>query len=254
MDERLLRHVVRLILREAIREILLHEKTAAPDGPRDGEYGSYMFADQRDDVPDEPNTPQVQKIADALSLHFHGRPDTLAPWIDELIANKGDYRKFLMPPGHADKAFRTMTVSPSTFSTLFKKPTEQDMDGEVHIMPGGSIGPYGGRNFFSWTLSADIFHGLKRDWGSLFSTNWVKRKVGAEGFVVFLSARVDQNEFLLNPLAMKRAGLAEEFGYQMEVIGVGDIKLDEVSYFYFDGTTSPELESTLIDEAINAIE
>jgi hypothetical protein len=235
---------------------LLHfllEKNIGPDGPYDGLFGNYVFADERKDAPKEPNTPEEKQIAKALYMQFHGRPDALAPWIDDLLANKDDYASFLSPPKQYKKAFRTMTIPKDIFEQMFHKPTTKDMDGNVHLINGGSVGPYGNRNFFSWTLNPDIFYGLKKDWGSLFNTDWVQKKIGQDGFVVFLSANVDQNEFLLNPLKLKKTTLAGEFSYQMEVIAVGDVKLNSVSYFYYSKNTSPDMEAQLIKDAIKSV-
>src|SRR3990167_6548092 len=78
-----------------------------------------------------------------------------------------------------------------------KNPTDEQHDGEVHIVQGGTMpGNFKGKTFFSWTLVPDIFYGLKKDWGSLFYTDWIKRSVGQRGYVVFAAADVSSNDFL----------------------------------------------------------
>lgn len=193
-------------------------------------------------------------MATALDAHFHGRPAQLEDWIDEILLHKEDYPQFFSPPGRYRKAYRTMTVPTSVFADVMgRQPTEADMDGEVHVDRGTSVGPYGGRRFFSWTLDPGIFFGLKRDWGSLYSTDWVRKKIGQAGFVMFLSAPVDSNQFVLNPLKIKKTDIAGEFAYQMEVLGVDDIILGDVSYFYFHDRSAADEEHDLIKDAVDAI-
>jgi len=245
----------RRILKEYIRLVL--EKVSPPDGPTDGEFGKYMFASRRDDVPTPPeeDTEVEADIALALDKHFHGRHDELQQWIDELVANREDYKKFLKPPQRAKKAYRTLTVSPDALASIIgKKLTKDDFGGEVKVVSGGRMpGEFKGRTFFSWTLKPEIIHGLKKTWGSLFHTNWVKNRTGGKGFVVVVSADVKGNMFLLNPDMIKKTGLAGEFDYQVEVLSVGEVELSDVAYFYFDENTPPELESELIDQCISAI-
>jgi hypothetical protein len=139
-------------------------------------------------------------------------------------------------------------------NVLDKKLVSSDFDGEVHFAQGGTQSPIGGRSFYSWTLEPDIFYGLRKDWGSFFSTNWIKNKVGSKGFVAFLSADIDNNLFLLNPDKIRKAGLAGEFAYQQEVLSVGPVKLADVAYFYFDDDTTTDEEAELIRTAISGIE
>lgn len=242
------------LLKEYIKHALTEKSAAPAQGPASGHFGRYVFADQRKDVPPEPNTPEEDELATAFDRHFHGRPDALVPWIDELLDHREDYPQFFSPPQRYKKAYRTLTVPESAFADIMgRPPTEEDKDGEVHVDKGASVGAFGGRRFFSWTLDPGIFYGLKKDWGSFFATDWVKRKVGQAGFVMFISARTDSNAFLLNPLKMRRTELGGQFGYQMEVLGVDDIKLDDVSYFYFDDRAVAEAETEKIHDAVEAI-
>jgi hypothetical protein len=39
----------------------------------------------------------------------------------------------------------------------------------------------------------------------------------------------------------------------MEVIAVGDVKLNSVSYFYYSKNTSPDMEAQLIKDAIKSV-
>lgn len=254
MDLRRLVEIVKTmtaLLRRYVRSVLREERA---QGPASGHLGRFVFADQRDDVPPEPNTPEEDKIATALDQHYHGRPAALEGWIDELLAHKDDYPQFFAPPGRYKNAYRTLTVPESAFSDIMgREPTAADKDGEVHVDQGTSVGPFGGRRFFSWTLDPGIFFGLKKDWGSLYSTDWVKKKVGQSGFVMFLSAPVDSNQFVLNPLKIKKTDLGGEFAYQMEVLGVDDISLGDVSYFHFTDKSTAETEHELIKDAVEAI-
>lgn len=244
--------LLKKLLKEYVRQVLAEKSPT--QGPPSGHLGRYVFADQRDDTPPEPNTDEEDRLADALNKHYHGRPDALEPWIDELIQHKEDYPQFFEPPRRYKRAYRTLTIPVSAFLPIMgREPTQKDMDGEVHVDRGASVGPFGGRRFFSWTLDPGIFYGLKREWGSLFSTNWVKRKVGTAGFVMFVSAKTDSNQFVINPKAITKTDIAGEFAYQMEVLGVDDIKLDEVSYFYFDDASDIHRERELIKAAITAI-
>lgn len=253
MSRRLLREYIHFILAEK------SSKSAGarprPEGPADGRFGEYLFADQRDDVPSEPNTPEENSLADALEKHYRGRPAALQAWIDEIVKDKEDYPAALAPPAREHRAYRTMTVPPNVLEALLgKRLRREDYDGEVHFAHGGTQQPIGGKSFYSWTLEPDIFHGLRKDWGSLFSTNWIRNKVGASGFVVFLSADVHSNVFVLNPDVIRKSGLAGEFAYEQEVLSVGPVKLADVSYFYFDENTSPEIEAEMTRMAINGIE
>jgi len=244
------------LLRDFIRSVLSEKKdTRAPEGPPDGHFGEYVFADERDDVPEEPNTPEEDSLADALEKHYRGRPGELQGWIDELLKDREDYPTVLQPPARDKKAFRTMTIPATVLEDILGVSLKKsDYDGEVHFTSGGVQKPIGGRNFFSWTLDPGIFYGLRKDWGSLFSTNWIKSKVGARGFVVFLSCDIKTNTFLLNPDKIRKAGLPGEFAYQEEVLSVGPVKLSDVAYFYFDENSDSASESGLIKSAIDGIQ
>jgi hypothetical protein len=248
VNEQMLKTYIRYAIDEAVE--------AKPDGKR-GIFGRYMFADQRADVPEpkEPNTPEENDLVDAFQKHFHGRPEKLQGWVDKLLSLRDEYPSFLRPPARAKRAFRTLTVPENIMATIIgKKPTDEQHDGEVHIVQGGTMpGNFKGKTFFSWTLVPDIFYGLKKDWGSLFYTDWIKRSVGQRGYVVFAAADVSSNDFLLNPDKMKKTGLAGEFTYQVEVLSVGEVKLAEVAFFYFDEDTTPEHEAQLIRKAVNMI-
>lgn len=243
-------------LRAYIKSILEEAGVAKPDGKR-GIFGKYMFADQRSDVPEpkEPNTPEENELAHALQMHFQGRPEKMQNWVDKLLTLRDEYPSFLKPPARAKRAFRTLTVPEDVLSSITGEPLkEEHFDGEVHVAQGGKMpGSFRGRTFFSWTLAPDIFYGLKKDWGSLFYTDWIKRSVGGRGFVVFAAADVAANKFLLNPDKMKKTGLAGQFAYQVEVLSVGEVHLAEVAFFYFDENTTPEHEAQLIRQAVNMI-
>jgi hypothetical protein len=245
----------RSILKEYIALVL--EKVSPPDGPRDGEFGKYVFASRRNDVPDPPeeDTPEETDVASALEKHFHGRHDDLQKWINTLVANREKYQRFLKPPQRATRAYRTLTVPSEILEMIVgKRLTKDDYDGEVKILSGGKMpGKFKGRTFFSWTLQPEIIHGLKKTWGSLFHTNWIRNKMGEKGFVVVVSADLKGNMFLLNPDMIKKTGLAGEFDYQVEVLSVGDVELSDVAYFYFDENTPEELESELIDQCISVV-
>jgi len=241
------------LLREFIREAA--GKSSKPEGPSSGHFGKYVFADQREDVPNEPNTPEEDSLADALDKHFHGRPQELQGWIDELIKDKKDYPSVLEPPARSKRAYRTMTVPTKVLEDVIGHSlSPEDFDGEVHFTSGGVQKPIGGRSFYSWTLEPDIFYGLRKDWGSLFSTDWIKNKVGGKGFVVFISADIDDNTFLLNPDKIEKAGLAGQFSYQREVLSVGPVNLADVAYFYFDSDSDTTSEPQMIRAAISGIE
>jgi len=245
------------LLRTYVRSIIL-EKVSQPEGNKSDPLGKYVFASLRDDVPEptEPDTEAEKSLATAYNKHYHGRPDALQGWIDDILDLKDDYPKFFEVPDRYRKAYRTITVPEDVMSTILgREMTEEDKDGEVHVEDSGTHpGSFKGKNFFSWTVEPDIFYGLKKDWGSLFATEWIKKKVGAEGFVVFLRADVDSNVFFNNPQKMKKTGLAGEFAYQMEVISVDEVALDRVVYFYFGEGTDHSNETEMIKRSIDMLE
>lgn len=249
---------MRHLLREYIRQVISEKKVAPPEGDKTDPLGAYVFASLRDDVPQpaEPDTAAEKDLANAYDKHYHGRPDAMQGWIDDILDLKDDYPDFFEVPDRYSKAYRTITVPEEVMSTILgRKMTEEDKDGEVHVEDSGTHpGSFKGKNFFSWTVEPDIFYGLKKDWGSLFATDWIKRKVGNEGFVVFLRADVDSNEFFNNPHKMKKTGLAGEFAYQMEIISVGEVSLDRVVYFYFGEGTDPSREAEMIKASIDMLE
>lgn len=248
MSERLLRSFIRSIITE---------KISPPEGNKSDPLGKYVFASLRDDVPQpaEADTEAEKSLASAYNKHYHGRPDALQGWIDDIIDLKSDYPGFFEVPDRYRKAYRTITVPESVMSSILgRKITPSDKDGEIHVEDGGvHPGSFKGKNFFSWTVEPDIFYGLKKDWGSLFATDWIKKKVGTEGFVVFLRADVSSNEFFNNPQKMKKTGLAGEFSYQMEIISVGEVSLDKVVFFYFGEGTDHSNESELIKRSIDML-
>lgn len=249
---------MRQLLREYIRQVITEKKIAPPEGDKTDPLGAYVFASLRDDVPQpaEPDTAAEKDLANAYDKHYHGRPDAMQGWIDDILDLKDDYPDFFEVPDRYSKAYRTITVPEDVMSTILgRKMTEEDKDGEVHVEDNGTHpGSFKGKNFFSWTVEPDIFYGLKKDWGSLFATDWIKRKVGNEGFVVFLRADVDSNEFFNNPHKMKKTGLAGEFAYQMEIISVGEVTLDRVVYFYFGENTDRSREAEMIKASIDMLE
>lgn len=249
---------MRQLLREYIRQVITEKKIAPPEGDKTDPLGAYVFASLRDDVPQpaEPDTAAEKDLANAYDKHYHGRPDAMQGWIDDILDLKDEYPDFFEVPDRYSKAYRTITVPEDVMSAILgRKMTEEDKDGEVHVEDSGTHpGSFKGKNFFSWTVEPDIFYGLKKDWGSLFATDWIKRKVGNEGFVVFLRAGVDSNEFFNNPHKMKKTGLAGEFAYQMEIISVGEVSLDRVVYFYFGESTDPSREAEMIKTSIDMLE
>jgi len=243
-----------LLLREYVRAVMT-EKAAPPDGPKSGPFGQYMFADQREDTPGEPNTTEEDRLVSALYDHYHGRPEALQSWIGELVELRKLYPSFLKPPKRNKRAYRMLIVPPSSLSSIVGETEESFFDGEVHYSEGGHhTGEFRGRNFFSWTLEPDVFFGLKSQWNSVFASDWTKRSVGNEGFVVFVYADIDSNEFLLNPDKINKTSLAGKHSYQSEVISVGEVELRGASFFYFDENTSTDEENMLIKRAIDMIE
>lgn len=244
------------LLRLVVRRILSEKMVVPPEGDEDDPLGEYVFASLRPDVPQpkEPDTALERDLADAFHKHFHGRPDALQSQIGTILSLQDDYPEFFMPPDRYKSAYRTLTVPQAVLEQIVGQPiSESEKDGEVHVKQGGVQVPFKGRNFFSWTANPNILFGLKKNWGSLFNTDWIRRKVGASGFVAVLKADIGSNTFFLNPDRMRKTGLAGEFDYQVEVISVGDVTLDEVAFFYFDEGTPPELEATMIKQAVNAV-
>ena len=247
------------LLRRYIRTILLAEKTtSSPEGNKSDPLGAYVFASLRDDVPQpaEPDTESEKALANAYNKHYHGRPDALQGWIDDILDLKDDYPDFFDVPDRYTKAYRTLTVPEGVLANILgREITDEDKDGEIHVEDSGTQpGSFKGKNFFSWTIEPDIFYGLKKDWGSLFKTDWIKRKVGDQGFVIFIRADIGSNTFFNNPQKMKKTGLAGQFDYQMEVISVGEVSLDRVVYFYFDSDTDPKEEARRIKDSIGMLE
>ena len=244
------------LLREAIRGILRDEQVPPPEGDPDDPLGEYVFAELRYDVPPEPDTPVEQDLAAAYDKHYHGRPAELQSWIDEILALQGDYPDFFNVPPQYAHAYRTITVPASVMSqVLGRELTDEDLDGTVHVESGGTQpGSFKGKNFFSWTVDPSIFFGLKKDWGSLFKTDWIRSKVGAAGFVAFLRAPIAGNTFFNNPHKMSETGLAGQFDYQREVISVDEVALDRITYFYFDDSTDDSEEAAMIQQAVDALE
>lgn len=246
------------ILREAIRLILQENQALPPEGDPDDPLGEYVFAELRDDVPQpaEPDTPIEKDLAQAYNKHYHGRPGELQAWIDEILRLQPDYPEFFKVPPEYTHAYRTITVPASVMAqVLGRELTDEDRDGTVQVATGGmQPGSFKGKNFFSWTVDPSIFFGLKKDWGSLFKTDWIRSKVGASGFVAFLRAPVAGNTFFNNPMKMSKTGLAGQFDYQREVISVNEVALDRITYFYFDESTDDSEEAAMIQQAVDLLE
>ncbi len=246
------------ILRETIRQILLEKRVSPPEGDPDDPLGEYVFASLRDDVPTpkEPDTPEEKQLAAAYNKHYHGRPAELQGWINDILKLQVDYPDFFEVPPRYPYAYRTITVpEPAMSQILGREMTDDDRDGEIHIEDSGTQpGSFKGKNFFSWTVDPNIFFGLKKDWGSLFKTDWIRSKVGASGFVAFLRAPVSENTFFNNPHKMSETGLAGQFDYQREVISVDEVALDRITYFYFDENTDDSEEAAMIKQAVDALE
>lgn len=246
------------LLRTTIRQILQEKKVTPPEGDPDDPLGEYVFASLRDDVPTpkEPDTAVEKDLAQAYNKHYHGRPAELQAWIDEILSLQTDYPEFFEVPARYTHAYRTITVPESVMAqVLGREITDEDRDGNIHVESGGTQpGSFKGKNFFSWTVEPDIFFGLKKDWGSLFKTDWIRSKVGASGFVAFLRAPVAGNTFFNNPIKMSKTGLAGQFDYQREVISVNEVALDRIVYFYFDENTDDSEEAQMIQQAVGFLE
>lgn len=246
------------LLREAIRLILSENQVSPPEGDPDDPLGEYVFAELRDDVPQpaEPDTPVEKDLAQAYNKHYHGRPGELQAWIDEILKLQPDYPEFFAVPPEFTHAYRTITVPESVMAqVLGREITDEDRSGIVRIAIGGmQPGSFKGKNFFSWTIDPNIFFGLKKDWGSLFKTDWIRSKVGTAGFVAFLRAPIAENTFFNNPIKMSKTGLAGQFDYQREVISVDEVVLDRITYFYFDENTDDSEEAAMIQQAVKMLE
>lgn len=246
------------LLRVFVRQILRENQVSPPEGDPEDPLGEYVFAELRDDVPQpaEPNTPVEEELAQAYNKHYHGRPGELQKWIDEILKLQPDYPEFFEVPPEYTHAYRTITVPVSVMAqVLGREITDEDRDGTVHVSTSGmQPGSFKGKNFFSWTVDPSIFLGLKKDWGSLFKTDWIRNKVGASGFVAFLRASVGGNTFFNNPVKMSKTGLAGQFDYQREVISVDEVVLDRITYFYFDESTDDAEEASMIQQAVDLLE
>jgi hypothetical protein len=195
---------------------LLFGAPAEPEAPADAEFGKYLFATSRKDVPrpKEPNTTTEEEFESALRAWFeynNGNPlIKLLPVISSVM-RKNQYQPLLDPGGI--EVYRGLKMPEQKFKKDF---------GDVEISPGDwvefnkphTLHPHGERKLQSWSSSADIasdFSGFKMasvlDW-----------------YCVVFTARTDtpSNFFFGKPGKLASAA-SPKYTKEQEVISVGPV-------------------------------
>jgi hypothetical protein len=242
--------LVDLIREELIKLTLLLSE--APEASKDEVFGQYLFAPERKDTPKpkEPNTRKEIDLKNAMNVHYHGSPSALNPWIKKLdqLKNAGKYEKVLEVPQRYQYAYRFMEVDPKILQQMLggnKKAIDgqKEKDGKWRSQVGGNFfAGHQSRDHFSWTVNPAIIKKIKEDWGTLLYSKGNK-------FFVVMRAKIHGggNDFLLNPDILGKSEIADEYGYQKEVISIGDIKLDQMAYIWVRSNVNSQ---TFDDETV----
>jgi len=210
----------------------LHEAVKPPEAPPGEIFGQYLAATYRKDTPTpkEKETPKEEDFIADLNAHYVGMMDSLNKWIAliDSLKKKGKYTQFLKVPDKYKKAYRFMTVSQSTLETILGRsltPEELRSEGVYHSSKGGVMpGRFGKRSHFSWTVDINVFPKIQKDWDGL------GMPFADKVWFIVMEAPIKGNDFLLNPDILAKTDIPEAYGYQREVISVGDVKLSRVGF------------------------
>ena len=218
------------VVSEPLNEIPAPE--ASPADP----FGQYLFGTERNlpskKAPEE-NTDDENFLERDLNSHYMGGMTQINKWVPKLVAldKAGKYQNVLHVPEKYKLAWRAMTVKRYALEQILGRSLSDEELAEpppgkktpvFHQDTGTFNGKYESRVHFSWTINPGVFKKIQEDWGSLANSNM------REKWLIFLQAPVASNTFLLNPDVMRKTNIPDEYGYQKEVISVGDVECNGV--------------------------
>ena len=193
-----------------------------PEAPEGAIFDDYVFADHRDDVPHEEDNDEERMIYIAIKKHFSSNKLPLskeaAEDIQLIIRNKWYPNTFHAPS--KDTVYRGMTVPESWVRTAL------NLDDNDHLATAGEMSkpftftPLKNIYVTSWTLSDDVAHS--------FSQNLTYKRV--YGVVLTASANTNSDKFLECVDGLYDIEGLDEYQYEEEVMGFGEIKVDHISW------------------------
>lgn len=222
----------------------LHEsmfsEIPGPEADAGDPFGQYLFGTERNlpskKAPEE-NTDDENFLERDMNDHYMGGMTMINKWIPKLVAlnNAGKYQNVLHVPDKYPLAWRAMTVKTYALQKILGRSLSDEELAEPAYPPaygkktpvfhqdtGTFNGKYESRVHFSWTINPSVFKKMQKDWGGIASSQM------REKWLVFLQASVPENTFLLNPDVMQKTNIPDIYGYQKEVISVGDVACNGV--------------------------
>jgi hypothetical protein len=231
-----------------------------PEADAGDPFGQYLFGPERNlpskKAPEE-NTDDEKSLERDMNDHYMGGMTQINKWISKLVAldQAGKYQSVLHVPDKYPLAWRAMTVKRHALQEILGRPLSEEELAEpaygkktpvFHQDSGDFKGKFESRVHFSWTINPSVFKKMQQDWGRLANSNLQDK------WIVFLQASVPKNTFLINPDVMQKTNIPDAYGYQKEVISVGDIACNGV-WFVRLGFGPPTGQKSSEDIGVNQV-
>lgn len=149
------------------------------------------------------------------------------------LRDEGKYLRVLQVPSEYRDAYRIVSLRRSELLKLLGVEDVSTSHGKMRL---GVVGMKGGRQHSSWTVDKSVLRYILEDWGG-FSWSASGRKKEESIYLVLMRASIVGNNFLMNPDVMgELEDVVGSYGYQREVLSVGDIRDVEVGWVEVEGS------------------
>lgn len=217
------------LLKEYISTLVEQALVNEQEANEDDIFGQWLAPDRRDDVPpearEEQHTEEEQDVLDHIEGHLHANNFGLDEWGPKLLKllKQGKYTKILSPP-KVKYAYRLMTAQSATLEKILGRKLKGDELDSVKASRGfrKNGGIFKPRNVASsWTIDPTVFD-------QIVST----AHIPPDEWTVILKAPIKGNNFILNPDTMYDIADMEGMVHELETVGIGPIKLDNITYIH----------------------
>lgn len=204
---------------------VINEQEASPNDI----FGQWFGPKRRDDVPpeakDEDDTPEEKEALQQIQGHLQVQDYGLEEWGPKLLKllKQGKYTKILSPP-KVKYAYRLMTADSAILEKILGRKLKGDELDSVKASRGfrKNGGIFKPRNVASsWTIDPTVFD-------QIVST----AHIPPDEWTVILKAPIKGNNFILNPDTMYDIADMESMVHELETVGIGPIKLDNITYIH----------------------
>lgn len=210
-------------LRSLIRR-LVQESSAAP---ADAPLGAVAFASNREGTAAEPDTELEARLYKAIRAHFAGLKnlDKESAAQVESILEKGLYPDIFMPPPQPE-LMRGMLVSEEWLEGVVGR-NARDLWASQNV--DFIFKPHGGAT--SWTVDRKTAQEFAGFVGSPDAKETARKK-GKRAIIMHARAADNPNKFVMGPGGLYSVKGFDQFSYEKEVVGLGDIYVHLIEWGY----------------------